>query len=193
MGVLDRLSLEEGYVLDYVYCDWGGGAAPVVYARAVGASPYSSCSAFLSQFPGASLYSPPRDYLIHVRTDGTEIGFFQWVVLAIMANQFHLFWHAMYDDYIPVCTSEAVARVLPIVGELGCGEVFAPIDADEARALDLQPRVTLGEEEVEVRLVVFTLWGGFIERTYKITRSSPHRILSTVSQTLLEYHCGFYW
>ena len=37
--------------------------------------------------------------------EDVEQGYFEYVVMDIMANQFYLFWHANYNDTEIVCNS----------------------------------------------------------------------------------------
>ena len=41
-AVLDRLSMEPGFILDWVYCHWGSGGSPKLYARPEGQPPSTS-------------------------------------------------------------------------------------------------------------------------------------------------------
>lgn len=94
--VLKHLSMEPGFVLDYVYAyDYAGGY-PLLYALRSGAQPIGS-----SVSPEEA--RPAPDPFLHVRTDGTPEGFFELTVLRIMGEQFYLFWHANYNDLVPLC------------------------------------------------------------------------------------------
>ena len=56
-----------------------------------------------------------------------------------------------------------------------------------ARKLNVAPVVEMGTDTVTVRVVIFTNWGGFIRRSYTISRQSPHQILTEEEETLVEY------
>jgi hypothetical protein len=102
-SVFDHLSIQPGYTLDYVYLRDFGGAKPVVYAREINADPYDSYEAFVranhSEIQGShEKIKHAADYLRHIQIDDTPQGYFQFVVLSIMGDQFYLRWHANYND-----------------------------------------------------------------------------------------------
>lgn len=45
-------------------------------------------------------------------------------------------------------------------------------------------------EKVMFRIVMFTKWGGFIEKKYQINKNSPHEIINKKEKTLVKYLCG---
>lgn len=184
--VLDHLSMEPGYVLDYVYRYDGMGGMPVLYARPADQPPYATYQAYADASPDAEADS----YLEHVRVDDTEEGYFQFVLLRLMGNQFYLFWHAAYNDIRPVCSRATLDEILTDRANKGYGLEMPAEDRRAAERLDLEPQVVLDEETARVRLVTFTLWGGFIEQTYTIRRAFPHEILDIEETTLIEYDCG---
>ncbi len=181
--VLTHLSMPPGMTLDYVYHrDWLG-AFPILYARPLD-QPRFAIEADLAA-AGAS-----TDYLASVQTDDSPQGYFEWVALGIMGNQFYLYWHANYNDIQIVCDRQqaiAIARSL----DSGFGQPMPPIDWMRIRLLnDVEPAVTIGEQTVEVRLVTFSHWGGFSRLTVSIQRAFPHTILDTQREVLIPYDCG---
>jgi hypothetical protein len=185
--VLDHLSMEAGFVLDYVYLFQGIGGHPVLYARPESQPPFAAYEDL-----AASQADPRSAYLRRLQIDSTSghpEGYFQFVVLDIVGEEFYLYWHAFYNDTVPICSSEAIEKVLGTL-DGSFGLAMSPEDKARARAIDTQPWVSTDEEVVQVRLVTFSKWGGFIERIYTITRSFPHGILDVQSSTLVEYNCG---
>ena len=183
-SVLDRLTMEPGYVLDYVYLFQSIGGRPVLYARPESQPPFAAYEDLAAALP-----DPQGAYLRHVQIDTTPEGYLQFVVLAIMGEQFYLYWHAFYNDTTPVCSRQAVERVLDTL-DGSFGWAMLEEDKERARALDVEPWVFIGDEVVTVRLVTFSLWGGFSETIYTIARSFPHQIIDVQSSTLVEYDCG---
>ena len=194
--VLDHLSMEPGYTLDYVYCYDGSGFAgfPKLYARPdviptksattdtppTGDQPwYLTCSDV-----GGSADS----YLAHVQVDGTEEGFFQFAVLRLMGGQFYLHWHAGYRDTAVVCDRETVESIISDDGI--SGQPFSAEQKQAARAIDPAPVVEMEDDVVTVKVVVFSKWGGFERATFRINRSFPYAILGSEFETLVEYDCG---
>jgi hypothetical protein len=177
-SVLDRLSMEPGYVLDYVYCYDGMGGYPRLYARPEDQPRLLTCSD----------YDGSTNYLDHVQADDTEEGFFQFVLLQVVAGQFYLFWHAGYYDDVVICDRDTIDSIVSEAG--GFGQPFSAEQKRAARAIDPAPIVELGDEVVTVKIVTFSNWGGFTQETYEINRSFPHTILDSDSEVLVEYDCG---
>jgi len=185
--VLDRLSMEPGYVLDYVYLFEGIGGRPVLYARPQERAPFAAYEDLV-----AAQGEQAGAYLSQIQIDTTRDstdGFVQFVILAIMAEQFYLHWHAFYNDTLPVCSKEAMEEVLATL-DGSFGLPMSPADKARARELAVEPRVSVDETTVRVRLVTFTKWGGFVEERFTIARAFPHEILDVQSSPLLEYNCG---
>jgi hypothetical protein len=182
-SVLDHLSLQPGYVLDFVYHYDGMGGYPVLYVRSASQPPYATEADLTASGTSTS-------YLDYVQTDDTPESYFQFVVLAMMGSQFYLFWHAGYNDSQIVCDKVAVNNILSSLnGDFG----YRISLASRVRALllnDVGPSVVIGEQTVEVRFVTFTLWGGFFEQIYTLSRSMPHTIQDVQEKNLVPYECG---
>jgi hypothetical protein len=156
------------------------------------------------------------EYLDHIQVDDTAEGFFEFIVLYIMGDQFYLYWHANYNDTRIVCDRAGLEVVIAATEEFGtplssevqrearaldleprvqfeegtlAGERLHAVVAQEQR-LDLEPRVESEEGTVHVRVVTFTKWGGFFEETYTISRDFPHTILHHEADMLVAYDCG---
>jgi hypothetical protein len=179
-SILDHLQIESGYTLDYIYHNLGGSGHPFIYARKVNQTPYK---AFTEIVKGSE-----NDWLNHVQVDGTKQGFFQFAILRKLGPQFYLYWHSGYDDHTIVCDREGLENVL---SRQTFQNISIPQDVQgKARKLDLTPNVNFESGKVIVKIVYFTNWGGFIEETSTISRSFPHQILDTKTQTLVVYNCG---
>ncbi len=96
---LNRLKMEDGYSLEYAYYVDSGRGFPLLYAR-----PRKS-PRLLDQYDFEERFGEIRSrknvvnaYLEHIRTDGSREGFVQLAVLRIVGDQFHLYWHAHYND-----------------------------------------------------------------------------------------------
>jgi hypothetical protein len=180
--VLDGLSMEPGYTLDFVYSyDWMG-SYPTLLARPETSAPYLSWD----DVPG-----PGGDYLASVQANGTAESYFQFVVMTIMARHFYLVWHANYNDLQIVCDRAAVRGILAGIsgGDIGLPMPFL----DRMRALSLgglEPTVDIGEQTVEVRVVTFSRWAGFYEDTFTLSRDFPHTLQGIQHKLLVPYDCG---
>jgi hypothetical protein len=188
-SVLNHLSLQPGYTLDYLYVSNGSGARPYLYARKIDRQPYTTLEELAETYTDETYMDVTKDhtydYFAQVQTDGSEESFFQYVVLRIMGGQFYLWWHAGYNDYTIICDS---TRLEAILADNYSYSTLTTEVKEKARSLDLAPKVEINNDTVSVRVVIFTKWGGFIEKTYTITRSSPHIIKDITEKTLVEWY-----
>jgi hypothetical protein len=194
-SALDHLALTEGYTLDFVYFADDLGGKPLIYARATDQTPYATYSEFIEAAGGASYWERSYaslehayDYLDFIGTDDTPNGYFQFIVMATVGDQFHLYWHSLYHDEVIMCDISDIEKAAEEVQSFDI-ELPESIIA-EAQALDLEPTVYLDEETATVRFVLFTKWSGFIEVWYTLTREFPHTLVDGGSQVLIEYDCG---
>lgn len=195
-GVLKHLSVEPGHVIDYFYVYDGMGGYPFVYARPADKSPYASFEEYLANVPGGAPDSADQseyanEYLDHVAIDDTREGYFQFVALRIMDNQFYQVWHAAYNDTTIVCDGDGLEQTLSAADNAFEGSGVPGSVRRAAGKIDLTPTVEFVDDATAlVRLVTFTKWGGFAEARYTIGRAFPHSVISSEAETLVEYDCG---
>lgn len=183
-NALTHISMREGYALDYVYQKDDLGGYPVLYARPVDQVSYASTS----DFPEETEWPDFRDYL---EVEDTEQGYFEYVVLDIMANQFYLFWHAQYNDTYLVCNRQQLYDIVTQISSGDFGDALDPAQQAEARTLrNILPTVRLAGDTAVVEVVTFTKWGGFYRLTYTIRREAPHKIMDIQEENILPYDCG---
>ena len=142
--VLDHLSMEEGYSLDYTYYLDGFAGMPVLYARPLSTPFYKTYDEYIKANPGTKINS----YLAHVRSNGTPEGFFQYTILAIMGNQFYQWWHAQTNDQVIVTNQAALEKILAEAMTAKYGQQLSAETAQKARTLDLEPQVEFGSSTV---------------------------------------------
>jgi hypothetical protein len=182
-NVLDHLSMQPGYVLDYVYRYDGMGGYPLLYVRPAGQPPYPT---EVDLEAGGDSTS----YLDYIQTDDTPESYIQFVVLAMMGRQFYLFWHANYFDSQIVCDKAGVTDILASLnGDFGY-RISLASRVRAALLRDVGPSVKFGAQTVEVRFVTFTRWGGFYQETYTLSQSMPHAIQDVQEKNLVPYECG---
>ena len=183
-NALNHLSMRDGYVLDYVYQREELSGYPLLYPRPVDQVPYASTA----DIPENEEWP---DFLEYLEVEDTEQGYFEYVVMNIMANQFYLFWQANYNDTYIVCNR---AQVNDIVAQVSSGEFGEAMDAAEqaeARRLrNVVPVVHLLGNTAVVEVMTFTKWGGFYRLTYTISREVPYQIIDIEEENLLPYDCG---
>ena len=183
-NVLTQLSMQEGYTLDYVYQNDSLGGFPMLYARPVDQIPYAS----ITDIPENTQLP---DFREHLNVEDIEQGYFEYVVLNIMANQFYLFWHANYNDLEIVCDRGEVSEIVSQVSSGDFGVAMDLASQTKARTLrNIEPVVRLTGDVAIVEVITFSKWGGFYRYTYTISRGFPHTIVDTQYDNLVPYDCG---
>jgi hypothetical protein len=183
-NVLTHISMQDGYTLDYVYQNDGLGGYPLLYTHAVDQAPYGS----IAELPENTQLPDFREYL---EVEDVEQGYFEYVVIDIMASQFYLFWHANYNDLEIVCNR---SEVNDIVTQVSSGDFGAAMDLPaqtKARTMrNIEPVVRLTGDVAIVEIITFTQWGGFYRYTYTISRGFPHTIVDLKQENIVPYDCG---
>lgn len=182
--VLTNISMQDGFALDYTYLGDPLGAFPLLAARPVDQPPYTSATDVPED-------SELRGYWKYIQINDSELGYFEYVALLLMANQFYLSWHANYNDIQIVCNS---ADVNTIVDERNTGDFGMEFDSEQMRQIramqNIEPLVKLTDTTVSVEIITFTKWGGFYRMTYTINRDFPHEVIDRQDENIVPYDCG---
>ena len=182
--VLTHVSMREGYALDYVYQSDSLGGFPLLYARPTDLAPYTS----IADVPEAMQASDFREYL---EIEDVEQGYFEYVVMNIMPNQFYLVWHANYNDTEIVCNREEVNDIISGINSDNFGNKLDIAQQAKARAMrNIEPIVNLAGDVATVQVITFTKWGGFYRETYTISREFPHTVIDIKQENVVPYDCG---
>ena len=183
-NVLPNLSMQEGYVLDYVFMGDSLGSFPILAARPTDQPPFISAT----DLPPGTEFA---DYLDHVEVKDVEQGYFEFTSLSIMARQFYLVWHANYNDTEVICDREAVDA---IAAERATGDFGMKFDDNQLKQIkelvNIEPLVKLTDSTATVEMVTFSKWGGFYRMAYTIDRAFPHKIIDTQEENIIHYDCG---
>ncbi len=159
---LDRLKLQNGYELDYVYDLTSLDGRPYLYCRKEN-SERAVILLDLYEMYG-ELKSRIRKnecnaYLKHIETDGSREAFIQLAVLNLIGAQFYLHWHSNYNDTM-------------ILSRIPAWVTFYP-------------------NEVSVSLLIYTQFGGVKLYSTTLKRSFPHEFISESKTTILPISRGF--
>jgi hypothetical protein len=199
---LKHLSMEDGYVLDYVYDFDGTGGSPLLYTRPADTAPLKTYDEFGE---AVSNYTRPENDLTAVwfvmgektgifgnkiKIDGTREGYFEYTILQLLGEQFYLFWHANYNDLRIVSDPVEMEILLQNLGETDFGLPVSEGFKRDARKINLQPTVDINGDTVTVTLVTFTNWGGFYRLAFTMYRNYPHLVIGLEDKQLLKYDCG---
>ena len=94
LKVLNKLKMEDDYVIDYLYQATFSGGHPVLYARRKGDAKIENPKDGYSRKFGRISDS----YIERVKTDDSKEGFIQLATLYLIGGQFYQFWHSNYND-----------------------------------------------------------------------------------------------
>jgi hypothetical protein len=200
-SVLTHLSMEPGYVLDYVYLVAGNAGGPILYIRKASSAPFKT----YEEYRLATHATPRPDndqsmiWLVkdepdqkagsEIKIDGTDEGYFEYALLQTIGNQLYLYGSAQVNDKRLVCVSTEREKIFTEIKNAGLN----PMDAaflKSARAIDLQPVVKVQDTYMLVQFVTFTGSGGFFRVSYLIAHDYPHTIFSYNNEVLLAYQSG---
>jgi hypothetical protein len=200
--VLNHLSMEEGYVLDWVYnYNWHEGG-PVIYEKKISKIPYKNIHEYLNDVGdsvnfvsfweydiGDTVDMRRDEYLMHLQIDSSKAGYFQFIVLKIMGRQFYLYWHEFYNDITIACSMNDINEMIDKHTPKLRKTKLLPI-LTKAKTLNLNPKVIIKDKLVFVEISYFTAWGGLKRYSCNISRDFPHIISNIKDTTLIEYDCG---
>ena len=185
-SVLDHLSIESGYTLDYYYVlaenfmGW-----PKLYARPIEQTPLPNQS-FEPYTEESKTPVDQGSWVQHIQIDDSKLGYFEFILLYTMGDQFKLFWHAENNDYTVICGPSALEKEIK---EHNIDEQV-PDFLENAKKFRFEPKVVFKENFIEIQVIGFESWGGLSKSTFTLSRSFPHTILERVDETLVECPCG---
>jgi hypothetical protein len=200
--VLTHLKPEAGYVLDYYYHEEEDFGLPILYARSIEQYPPHDLSSEQYPLPDSSIKQYPSpdlsfgydnqpayvrsDWPSHIQVEDTEMGYFEYILLHEMGNQFKLYWHALMDDYTIIFDQFGLKKEDEEHNLMEC----APDFWEKARQVDLKPKFDFKEDYVDIQIVGFTSNGGLSRRTFRITRMFPNTNKSDNFERLIKVYCG---
>jgi hypothetical protein len=194
--ILPHLHMKPGYELDYVYFKDELGGKPLLYARKTDRAPFQTYKEFLKSYDETISYEGSYsqlkhdlDYLEKIQVDGSPESYFQYVILAVMGDQFYLLWHGNYNDTRILCNFDDIKNVEE---EIQCFDMAFPKDVvDRIEEIDFSPAVLIDGKTATVRFVTFTImWGGFFENIYKLDMLNPGKLMDIKRNPLIMYNSG---
>ena len=144
----------------------------------------------------------------HIEFERSAEGFLQWAVFSVAVHQFHLCWHANYNDLRFLLTPAAVERTIAELTTI-TRETWGPrheneslhdaveaihrqalphADRKKLRSHDPTPRVKYGGDLGEARVLTFTKWGGLAIRHVHLRW--PNLVDRVKRESVVEYECG---
>lgn len=191
LSILDKISIADGYILDYVYfCSMSNGW-PCLYARRRFVPPLIAPEFvdLLTETTHIKQNSYIR-YMNCLKADGSAESFFQLAIFRVLGEQFYLYWHACYNDLTPVCVPWRLKGFLSTVFESEYLAVWPKHDHETAKQINFTPYVILKAETATVVFIGTTNWGGIIRFWWTVKRDFPHEEVKLEKQVLVPYDCG---
>lgn len=209
--VLSRLKMQDGYNLKFVFTGDGLGSFPLLltiedenlkdFNRLTLDStevPKDSVEYFKTcsfKFMKSGCDDPEKlqsfqaaeyiGFLNKIKVENTPEAYLEYTILAIIGSQYCLRWHAAYHDREIITSYEYAKNNIKVMSG------FSPSDLEKIQKIDFKPTVKIDDNEIDVRLVVFTKWGGFIELIYKLeTENGVVELDKIKEKTLFDYDCG---
>lgn len=143
----------------------------------------------LAKFPRREYWNWWRESLL---TDDSPQAYAELAALYLLAEQFALFWHALYDDLEILPDKAAIQeRINRHYYEFDEEKKFIPKKiATKALQLDPTPQVKMLEKTVEVKFLTFSKWSGFQRTSIVISKTAPHVIISKNDEPEVFWLCG---
>ena len=183
--VLKNISLPEGKILDYFYQMEPSSGYPLLYVRSQDQKPYKNREEYEKaqnnrQAGREDILNTVVQMLV---VEDSKAGYFEYAVFYLLAPNFYLHKWANTDLKI-VCHATGLDEILKNSSKIPATAVAA------AKKLELAPQIVLAPDEVKVKLITFSAWGGFFAEDFVVSRSLPHTLLQHSKKCLVEYNCG---
>jgi hypothetical protein len=195
-SVLDRLSMEPGYVLDYVYSFLAIQGNPIIYARKVDEPPYPSSREYLAErgkdlflrskttrnvlWDKGEAYDRFLEYLNHIQIDDTSQGFFQFIVFRMMVNNFYLYGESKCLEQVVIADSSKLDALFNASWvqrlSLENQQKAKRLSKTLSKTLPAEPTIEFQGETVVVKIIFFGGMDDIIQGSYTISRHFPHKI-----------------
>jgi hypothetical protein len=152
LEAFDKVSLKEGYFLDYCYTDLDAGtfaSSPDIFARKAGSLPLTLAT------DEAAVEKEP--VYAALEFEKSPAGLFQLAVFYAVHDRFYLFAHANYGNCQPILTRQQYDVILD-----DQSDNLRPEALDLLKRQDIRPRVVMtGPDSGHVTMLYFFRYRGF--------------------------------
>lgn len=164
-SVFDRVKLQDGYVLDYIYARDTHGGEPLIYARKINQKPISNINNYYSTFgiskPSLLLGEEPSEintfpYLKNIKFEKSYIGFFQFALFCMCVRRFYLIWHSNYNNRQFILTKEVLNNFIQNKVGLKNGEEIALL-----KSVDIRPKVIIKGNSAGIIILCYEINIGY--------------------------------
>lgn len=188
-GVLNYLSMESGYALDWVYDGRCMPLRPILYSRKDGEMKISNASDYFSKYGKPDFFKPEihsHYYTNYVHIKDSPMGYFQYIVLWFYGDRFHVIHmpdtrlSSLYNfrDCILVCSKK---RGNDLCQELyKAGFLFEKTYIEKAKNVNFSPLIIMHDNAVSIYVTTADLNYMLLRHCFIISRTFPHRVLTHV-------------
>lgn len=187
-SVLTHIKMKAGYTLDYVYYNNGSAGYPLLYVRSGDETPLVNYAAYANYNWETANAKFSKNYLEYISLDGTDEGYFEYAILSSMGQRFYLFWHAILNYKVVVCSYEELETAL---NDDMSGEEYQKELKQQALNLDFRPVIEYQDQSVVLKIMTFKIFGGIYQESYYFSADYPYKFSSFQVQTIIEYSANF--
>jgi len=197
--LLTHISMDSGYVLDYVYITDTKNGGPILYVRPADKIPFYT----YDEYKTATHETPRQEkdlsliWLVQgtddtkwgnkIKIDGTSQGYFEYAVLQTLSNEFYLLGGATTINKTIFCEKADLESIWAEIEAAGMGPVDASIK-EQAQVIDFTPVVTFHPGLVQVSFVFFHKYTGFESYSCYISKEYPYFITNVIETPLLDFN-----
>lgn len=214
----DRLSIATNWKLESHYRHFGDAGRPLLLAFEEGDKLGDSIQKELNKsFKGEEFagmldyqvskklfaYQDSVEYLNCIQITNDKMGYFQYVIFALIGGNYCKFWHSNYGEMSIITSKKQLKELTELEDDFFYkfsskkDEIYInghlnkqTMLKENVLQIEPQPEVILNKDYTTVRIVTLSPWAGFLERTFKVSRTFPHELEQIKLDTLIEYNCG---
>ena len=181
----DKLSVENGWILDYYYFYNGDAGKPVFFVRRL----LDNRDSLLKTFEHNDIYKycDSNKVIDHLKVNDKDNGYYQLLIFDIIGEDFAKFWHSNYGNIDIICSKRALYKLA------NRNDDFHRFDSEtrkKIKGIDYITSIKDYNDSITYRLLIFNSWNGLSENIFSINKKFPHKIRMISDSILVNYNCG---
>lgn len=195
--IFTHLSLEDNYVLDYIYYKDSLGGLPLIYARERNSIPFQTFTELLASYgedisdTGLIVYTylPHQfEFMLKIQIDNTPESFFEHAVFPFQSGQFYLWERGLYRDEKVLCDSSDIKYLIEDAKNYNLELPQNLLKMIEE--IRVSPIATVSDDKITISYFLFTKWSGLYQEKIVFDKKNPMHILDFSRTTWFEYKSG---
>lgn len=195
--IFTHLSLEDNYVLDYIYYKNRLGGLPLIYARETKSLPFQTFNELLASYgedlsdTGLIVYTnlPHQfDFIDKIQIDNTPESFFEFAIFPFQSGQFYLWERGLYRDEKVLCDSSDIKYLIEDAKKYNLE--LPQILLKMIEETTVSPIAIINEDKIAISYFIFTKWIGLYQEKIIFDKKDPMHIIDLSRTTWFEYHSG---